>query len=138
MTVICPACKKEVPDDSAFCLSCGRPLKAEDMDIILPPDGSPTEGRATIYLVLAIMFLFFGSFLLIPGFIIGLIGMIVPSLIAVLVGFVFLGARFAVLRKYQRRVIELRKEAAAKHKCSYCGTLNPESAEKCSSCGATL
>ncbi len=133
----CPACKKEIPDDSTFCLSCGRPLKDEGVDAITPPEGSNTENRATIYMILAIMFLFFGCFLLIPGFFVGP-GLMIPSSIVVVLGVVFLGARYYVLGQYARRVEALRKQAAIRVKCKYCGSLNPESAEKCESCGAAL
>ena len=133
----CPACKKEIPDDSTFCLSCGRPLKAEGVDMILPPEGSNTEGRATIYMMLSIMFLFFGCFLLIPGYFVGL-GLIIPSLCMIVAGAVLLYARYLVLRRYARNVAGLRNEAAVRVRCRYCGSLNPDAAEKCESCGATL
>ena len=133
----CPACKKEIPDDSTFCLSCGRPLKDEGVDIITPPEGSNTESRATMYMIMAIMFLFFGCFLLIPGLFVGP-GLMVPAAIVVVLGIVFLVARYHVLGQYTKKVEDLRKEAAIRVKCKYCGTLNPEAAEKCESCGAAL
>ena len=133
----CPACKKEIPEDSTFCLSCGRPLKAEGVDIILPPDSSNTESRATIYMMLAFVFLFFGCFLLIPGFFVGL-GLIIPSVCLIVLGIIMLIARYYVLGQYAKKVVELRKEAAVKIRCSYCGSLNPEAAERCESCGAKL
>jgi Zn-dependent protease with chaperone function len=126
-----------LPDDSTFCSSCGRPLKAEGIDIILPPDGSSTDERATIYLMLAIMALFFGFFLLIPGYFVGL-GFILPALGLIVVGFAFLYARYHILRRYARRVEQFRKDAAIRVRCRYCGTLNPDSARRCESCGATL
>ena len=137
MTVKCPACQKEVPDDSTFCLSCGRPLKADGMDMILPPEGSNTEGRALMYFIGAIMCIFFGGFLLIPGIFVGL-GLIIPALCVVVIGFVFLAMRYSVLRRYAKNVAVLRKEASVKVKCSYCGTLCPEGAVTCDSCGARL
>ncbi len=135
--MICPACKKEVPEDSTFCLSCGRPLKDEGVDIITPPEGSNTENRAMIYMILAIMFLFFGCFLLIPGYFVGP-GMMIPATVVAALGVVFLAARYRVLGQYTKKVEKLRKEAAVRVKCRYCGTLNSESAEKCESCGAGL
>ena len=137
MTITCPACKKELPDDSTFCLSCGRPLKAEGVDMILPPEGSNTEGRATMYMIMAIMCLFFGCFLLIPGFLVGL-GMIVPASCLIVLGLVFVVMRYRVLRRYAKDVMSLRKEASVRVRCRYCGSLNPDKAEKCESCGATL
>jgi len=109
--------------------------------MILPPEGSKTEGRALIYMMLAIMCLFFGCFLLIPGFFVGL-GLIIPSLCLIVAGVILLVARYFVLRRYAKKVVELRedlrKEATVKVRCRYCGSLNPSAAEKCESCGATL
>jgi len=116
---------------------CGKPLKAEGIDDIVPPDGSNTDERATIYLMLAIMSLFFGFFLLIPGYFVGL-GLIVPAACLIAVGFVFLSARYYVLRRYTKRVERLRAEAAIRVRCRYCGALNHDSARRCDSCGATL
>ena len=137
MVMKCPTCKRETPDDSTFCLSCGRPLKAEGVDMILPPDGSHTEERATMYMIMAIMFLFFGCFLLIPGFFVGL-GLIIPSTCLIALGVAMLVARYSVLRRYAKNVEDLRKEAAIRIRCRYCGSLNAEAAERCESCGATL
>jgi hypothetical protein len=133
----CPACKTEIPDESTFCLSCGRPVRPEGVDMILPPEGSRTEERAIIYLMLAIMSLFFGLFLLIPGYFVGL-GLMIPASILVVVGVVFLTARYYVLRRYAEQVEKLREESAIRVKCSYCGSLNPQGSQKCSSCGARI
>jgi RNA polymerase subunit RPABC4/transcription elongation factor Spt4 len=133
----CPACKAEIPDDSTFCLSCGRPLKVEGIDMILPPDGSKTEERATLYMMFAIMCLFFGIFLVIPGIFVGL-GLIIPALGLVALGIILLLARYAVLRRYASKVEELRKESAIRVRCRYCGGLNAQDAEKCLTCGAPL
>ena len=105
--------------------------------MILPPEGSNTESRAMMYLIGAIMCLFFGGFLLIPGIFVGL-GMIIPALCVVVVGFIFLVMRYRVLRRYAKNVKELRKVASVRVKCSYCGTLCLEGAVTCESCGARL
>jgi len=90
-----------------------------------------------MYMIMAIMFLFFGCFLLIPGVFIGL-GLIIPSLCLVVLGIVFVAMRYRVLRRYAKSVMDLRKEAAVKIRCRYCGSLNPDATERCISCGATL
>jgi RNA polymerase subunit RPABC4/transcription elongation factor Spt4 len=133
----CPACKSEIPDDSKFCLSCGRPIKPEGFDMILPPEGSHTQDRAMIYMMLAIMCLFFGLFLLIPGYFVGL-GLMIPASILVVIGAVFLVARYYVLRHYAEHVEKLREESAIRVRCRYCGSLNPQEDEKCIGCGAPL
>lgn len=135
IALICPMCKAEIPDDSKFCLSCGRPLTAEDLDMILPPDGSHTEGRATMYLMLAIMSLFFGIFLLVPGYFVGL-GMLMPAVCLIVAGVILLVARYIVLKRYAEKVLKLRNDAAVRVTCSYCGSLNSRSNEKCEICGA--
>ena len=112
-------------------------MKAEGLDMILPPEGSKTEGRALMYLMFAIMALFFGFFLLIPGYFVGW-GLVVPAAGLVLVGFILLVARYYILRRYAKRVESFRKEAAIRVRCRYCGALNPDAALRCHSCGATL
>lgn len=133
----CPACKSEISDNSTFCPSCGRPFKEEGLDMILPPEGSKTEERATIYLMLAIMALFFGCFLLIPGYFVGL-GLVIVAGCLIVAGIVFLAARYCILRRYAKGVEKFRKEAAVRVRCRYCGALNPDAARRCESCGATL
>lgn len=137
VNLICPSCKAEMPQGSTFCPSCGRPLTAEGVDDIVPPEGSNTEGRATIYLMLAITGLFFGCFLLIPGYFVGL-GLIIPAVCLIIIGLAFLSARFYILRRYAKKVEQLRTEAAIRIRCRYCGALSPDSARRCDSCGATL
>lgn len=133
----CPACKTEIPDDSKFGLSCGSPTKEEGIDMILPPDGSNTESRATMYMMFAIMSLFFGFFLLIPGFLVGW-GLVVPSVGLIIVGFALVLARYRLLRRYAQRVEKFRQESAIRVRCRYCGALNPQNDEKCMGCGAPL
>jgi len=105
--------------------------------MILPPEGSKTEGRATIYLMLSFMCLFFGLFLLIPGYFVGW-GLVVPAACMVIGGVVLLVARYYVIRRYAKRVEEFRKKAAIRVRCRYCGALNPDAARRCDTCGATL
>ena len=90
-----------------------------------------------MYMIMAIMFLFFGCFLLIPGAFVGL-GLIIPSVCLIIIGLVFVAMRSMVLKRYAKSVMELRKEASVKVRCGYCGSLNRETAKKCESCGATL
>lgn len=87
--------------------------------------------------MMAIIGLFFGCFLLIPGYFVGW-GLIVPAMCLIVIGLAFLYARYHVLRRYARKVEQLRKEATIRIRCRYCGTLNPDSAIRCDSCGATL
>jgi uncharacterized membrane-anchored protein len=87
--------------------------------------------------MLAIMCLFFGLFLLIPGYFIGL-GMLVPAVCLTVAGVILLLARYYILRRYAERVEKLRRESNIKLKCRYCGALTPEGVGKCGSCGAPL
>lgn len=135
--MICSACKKETPDGSTFCPSCGMPLKAEGLDMIVPPEGSHTEERATIYMMFAIMCLFFGLFLVIPGYFVG-VGLLMPAVGLVLIGIVLVVARYYILRSYATRVEEFRRESAIRVRCRYCASLNTQEAQKCIGCGAPL
>jgi len=112
-------------------------VKAEDIDMILPPEGSNTESQAMMYLIFAIMSLFFGCFLLLPAFFVGL-GLLIPAVGLIVIGIALLAARYYVLRRYAKRVEQLRKDAAVKVRCRYCGALSSESARRCEFCGATL
>jgi hypothetical protein len=105
--------------------------------MILPPEGSHTEDRATIYMMLAIMCLFFGLFLLIPGYFVGL-GMVIPASGLVVAGIVLLLARYYILRGYAERVEKFRSASAIRVRCRYCGSLNKQEEEKCIGCGAPL
>jgi len=105
--------------------------------MILPPEGSKTEERAMIYLMLAFMCLFFGFFLMIPGYFIGW-GLVVPAGGIVLCGIAFLVARYYIIRRYAKRVEEFRKRSAIRVRCRYCGALNADTARRCDTCGATL
>lgn len=31
--MICPKCKKELPEDAKFCLECGTPLKSKESEL---------------------------------------------------------------------------------------------------------
>jgi ribosomal protein L40E len=134
----CPGCKSEVPDNSVFCLSCGRPIKEEGLEPIEPPSGSKTETKSTLLLMLAIMAWFFGFFLLIPAFFIQSIPFFLVCTAVIVVGALMLVARFVILRRYSEKVEELRKEASEKIKCQYCGSMNPLDAEECVGCQAPL
>jgi len=88
-------------------------------------------------MMLAIMALFFGFFLLIPGYFVGL-GLIAVSVGLIIVGFILLAARYYVLARYASGIEKFRREAVVKVTCRYCGNSNPRSFEKCERCGAPL
>jgi len=87
--------------------------------------------------MISIMCLFFGFFLLIPGYFIGW-GMVIPALGMIICGIALLIARYYIIRRYAKRVEEFRKKAAIRVRCRYCGALNQDTARRCDTCGATL
>ena len=134
----CPGCKSEIPDNSVFCLSCGRPITEEGLEPIEPPSGSRTETKSMMLLMLAIMAWFFGFFLLIPAYFIQSVGFLLVCAVLIAAGALMLIARFVTLRRYSKKVEEFREEASEKVKCLYCGSMNPLDAENCVGCHAPL
>jgi hypothetical protein len=134
----CPGCKSEIPDNSVFCLLCGRPIKENGLEPIEPPSGSSTETRSIMLLVFAFMVLFFGSFLLIPAYFIQSLVLFLVCVLLIAAGALMLVARFMILRRYSKKIEEFREEASEKVKCTYCGSMNSLDAERCVGCHAPL
>jgi len=128
----CSFCGAEIPNESKFCLSCGRAVDILAVEPIRPPDGSDTDTTAIVLLAFAAMLLFFGIGMAITIFLWPV------AVILFAVGSALLVARHFVLSSYAKRVEKHRQELAAKVKCVYCGTMNERSDEKCVSCGAGL
>lgn len=130
----CPACSSEIPDESKFCLSCGKAIGPPQVQQQAPPeedDGS--EVFAMMAMAFAFMLFFFS---LVPFF----LGIWYAGLAMLGVGaaLIFAGYRMIRVSKKERIVMQEAKATKVKLKCRYCGTLNDEDEEKCSSCGASL
>lgn len=134
----CPNCQSEIPDNSVFCLTCGRPIKEEGLEPIEPKSGSPTDMRATMLMAFSFMLLFFGLFLLFPAYFIGSSIVYILCTVMVAIGIVMIIARFLLLRSYTVKIEQFRAEAAEKVKCQYCGSMNSPGTDKCIGCHAPL
>lgn len=123
----CPACSSDIPDASRFCLKCGKDLApaaglSED-------DGS--EMFAMMALGIAFMMFFFS---MAPFF----MGLWIAGVAMIGTGIVLLLAGYHMIRSSRRDRVAVIQHKAVRIRCRYCGTLNEERAERCSSCGASL
>lgn len=130
----CPSCSSDIPDESRFCLKCGKDVSAPPAVASAPPpqdDGS--EMFAMMCMAFAFMMFFFS---LAPFF----MGIWVAGVAMLAVGVVLMLAGYRMIRVSKREHLAMaeRKATRIKLKCRYCGTLNDEDSEKCSSCGAAL
>lgn len=128
----CTGCGADIPDVSRFCLSCGKAVP--------PPTSVPVQQAeeedepnffAILLLLLAFMVFFFA---LVPMF----LGLWIGVGIMAGVGMLMVGAGLYMIRSHKREVKEAAEKASVKIKCRYCGSLNPQDAQRCMSCGATL
>ncbi len=130
----CPSCQSDIPDESRFCLKCGKEVAPAPAPAQAPPpedDGS--EVFAMMCMAFAFMLFFFS---LAPFF----MGIWIAGLAMLCVGVVLMLAGYRMIRVSKREHIEMieKKAVKIKVKCRYCDSLNDEDSEKCRSCGATL
>jgi len=133
-TLKCPSCSSDIPDESKFCLNCGREVAARSAATPAEPsqdDGS--EMFAMMCMAFAFMLFFFS---LAPFF----MGIWYAGVAMLGVGVVLMLAGYRMIRvsKRERMAMAEKKAMRIKLKCRYCGTLNDEQAERCQSCGASL
>jgi len=89
------------------------------------------NGFAMLFFGLAFMIFFFSIVPIVLGLWIGAIVMAV-------VGLALVGIGLHMIRTNKRAIETAKQEAMAKIKCRYCGSLNDQKMERCSSCGADL
>ncbi len=123
----CPACGSGIPEDSRFCLKCGKDLSPRAQ---LPKDEGP-ELFALMCMGIAFMMFFFS---LVPF----LMGIWIAGLAMITVGIVLMFAGYRMIRASRRDEVTIIQQRTVRIRCRYCGTLNEERAERCSSCGASL
>lgn len=130
----CPSCSSEIPEESKFCLSCGKPVAQAQPPVQQPPeDDDGSEVFAMMCMAFAFMVFFFS---LVPFF----LGIWYAGLAMLGVGVVLMLAGYRMIRVSKKERIQLveKKATRVKLKCRYCGTLNDEDEQRCSSCGASL
>jgi uncharacterized OB-fold protein len=125
--VKCPSCGSEIPDESRFCLSCGKDLVAPAQ---LPKDDG-SEIFAMMCMGIAFMMFFFS---MAPFF----LGIWVAGVAMLGVGVVLMLAGYRMIRASRRDHVEIVHRKAVRIRCRYCGTLNKEQDDRCDSCGASL
>ncbi len=123
----CPACGSGIPENSRFCLKCGKDLSPRTQ---LPKDDGP-ELFAMMCMGIAFMMFFFS---LAPF----LMGIWIAGLAMIAVGIVLMFAGYRMIRASRRDQVTIIQQSTVRIRCRYCGTLNEERAERCSSCGASL
>lgn len=140
----CPNCGADIPDDSRFCLGCGKEMPGKSLPEQAPEDSEPSVSSMMLF-ALSFMIFFFAIVPIILGSWEGGCLMIAAGVVLVIIAFLNLNAS----RKHAEKIAEQRERAAermqraaelanVKIKCRYCGALNDRSALKCESCGATL
>ena len=128
----CPSCGSDIPDESRFCLKCGkevsapRPAKQEP-----PPVDDSSEMFAMMCMAFAFMLFFFS---LAPFF----MGIWVAGVAMLAIGVVLMLAGYRMIRVAKRDHMAMLERKAVRIRCRYCGSLNEEDDERCASCGATL
>lgn len=130
----CPSCSSDIPDESNFCLKCGKAMgKVQDQPQTPPEDDDGSEVFSMMCMAFAFMIFFFS---LVPFF----LGILYAGMAMLGVGVILMLAGYRMIRVSKRERIRLVEKKAEKIRirCRYCGTLNDESAERCVSCGASL
>ncbi len=128
----CPSCSSDIPDESRFCLKCGKEVVASPAPV-QPPEDDSSEVFAMMCMAFAFMLFFFS---LAPFF----MGIWVAGIAMLAVGVVLMLAGYRMIRvsKKEHMAMLEKKAEKVKIKCRYCDTLNDEDAERCRSCGAAL
>lgn len=134
-TMKCQTCGTEIPDDSKFCLSCGRRTTRGQAPPVVQPTKIPldddTDTKANLLLAFASMLLFFGIGFLLPRWFF----VAVPLFV---VGAVLLVARHFVINSCGDKVEKLQRKVVEEFTCQCCGSVNDPGAYKCFDCGAPL
>ena len=123
----CPACSSDIPDDSRFCLKCGKDLAAPAPQ----PEDDGSEMFAMMCMAIAFMMFFFS---MAPFF----MGIWIAGVAMLAVGVVLMLAGYAMIRASKKDRLAAAQRRDIRVRCGYCGSLNGEDDERCDSCGASL
>jgi len=127
----CPACSSDIPDESRFCLKCGKDLSPPAPAAVPQQEDDDTSMFAMMCMAFAFMMFFFS---LAPFF----MGIWIAGIAMLGVGVVLMLAGYRMIRVSKRERIAMAERRNIRVKCRYCGSLNGEDAERCHSCGASL
>ena len=123
----CPSCGSDIPDESRFCLKCGKEVIASAQ---LPEDDG-SEMFAMMCMAFAFMMFFFS---MAPFF----LGIWIAGVAMLGVGVVLMFAGYRMIRSSRKDRAAMIQRKSVMVRCRYCGTLNVEHDDKCDSCGANL
>lgn len=132
-TLKCPSCSSEIPDESRFCLKCGKDVATPAAPAAEPQTDDGSEMFAMMCMAFAFMLFFFSLAPFFMGIWIAGVAMLGVGVILMLAGY-----RMIRVSKRERMAMAEKKATKIKLKCRYCGSLNDEHAERCESCGAGL
>ena len=123
----CPSCSCSIPDESRFCLKCGKDLAP----VANPSKDDGSELFAMMCMGIAFMMFFFS---MAPFF----MGIWIAGVAMLGVGVVLMFAGYRMIRASRRDQVAAVQRRNVRVRCRYCGTLNEEHDDKCDSCGAGL
>jgi uncharacterized membrane protein YvbJ len=123
----CPSCGSDIPDESRFCLKCGKDLAPAAQ---LPKDDG-SEMFAMMCMGIAFMMFFFS---MAPFF----MGIWIAGVAMLGVGVVLMFAGYKMIRASRRDHVAVVQRKFVRVRCRYCGSLNEEQDDRCESCGASL
>jgi hypothetical protein len=131
MLLKCRFCSADIPDESRFCLKCGKdvnPQSAQQMP-------SDQDEDSTMFAMMCMAFAFMMFFFSLAPFFMGVwiagVGMLTVGVVLMLAG-------YRMIRVSRRDRLERLERQAVKVKCRYCGSLNGQHDARCKSCGANL
>lgn len=130
----CPSCSSDIPDESRFCLKCGKEVVA--VPAVAPVQQSEDDG-SEMFSMMCMAFAFMLFFFSLAPFFMGIwaagIAMLAVGVVLMLAGY-----RMIRVSRRDRMAMQERKAVMIKVKCQYCDSLNDEGAQRCHSCGASL
>jgi ribosomal protein L40E len=131
MRLKCRFCAADIPDESRFCLKCGK-------DVSLLPSQTPgldQDEDSSMFAMMCMAFAFMMFFFSLAPF---FLGVWVAGVGMLAVGVVLMLAGYRMIRVSKKDRLERMERQAIKIKCRYCGSLNEQAATRCKSCGASL
>jgi hypothetical protein len=141
----CPYCTAEIPDQSKYCLSCGKEIIPDiEKEAKLEPTPDPS-GFGMICFAFSVMLFFFAFMPAIFGFWPGVYAMVGGGVLLLIFRYFLLRGykkeyekKKAELEKKREEIMKRREQLLTRVKCRYCGGLNEQRAERCDDCGAPL
>lgn len=129
----CPSCSSDIPDESRFCLKCGKDTSAPQARPVA--DQAPEDDGSEMFAMMCMAFAFMMFFFSLAPF---FMGIWVAGVGMLCVGVVLMVAGYLMIRASRRDRLAMMERSSVRVRCRYCGSLNEEREERCDSCGASL